>query len=57
MEKLSAGEVVDPSQYYFRTAIALETAAPRYDWLNRIIAIGTGSRPPQGPIYDIFEVL
>jgi hypothetical protein len=57
MEKLNAGEFVDPSQYYFRTAIAFETAAPRYDWLNRIIAIGTGSRPPEGPIYDIFEVL
>jgi hypothetical protein len=57
MEKLNAGEFVDPSQYYFRTAIAFETAAPRYDWLNRIIAVGTGSRPPEGPIYDIFEVL
>lgn len=57
MEKLNAGEVVDPSQYYFRTAIAFETAAPKYDWLNRIIAVGTGSRPPEGPIYDIFEVL
>ena len=54
---INAGEFVDPSQYYFRTAIAFETAAPRYDWLNRIIAIGTGSRPPEGPIYDIFEVL
>jgi hypothetical protein len=57
MAKLNAGEVVDPSQYYFRTAIAFETAAQSYDWLNRIIAIGTGSRPPEGPIYDIFEVL
>ncbi len=57
MEKLNAGEFVDPSQYYFRTAVSFETAAPRYDWLNRIIAVGTGSRPPEGPIYDIFEVL
>lgn len=57
MERLNAGQVVDPSQYYFRTAILFETAAPAYDWLNRIIAVGTGSRPPQGPIYDIFEVL
>jgi hypothetical protein len=57
MERLNAGEFVDPSQYYFRTAVAFETAAPKYDWLNRIIAVGTGSRPPEGPIYDIFEVL
>ena len=38
-------------------ALAFETAASQYDWLNRIIAIGTGQRPPEGPIYDVFEVL
>jgi hypothetical protein len=57
MERVSRGEFVDPSEYYFRTAIAFETAAAKYDWLNRIIAIGTGRRPPEGPVYDIFEVL
>ncbi len=57
MERLNRGENVDPSEYYFRTAIAFETAAAQYDWLNRIIAIGTGRRPPEGPVYDIFEVL
>ena len=57
MAKVNGGEFVDPSLYYFRTAAAFETAAPKYDWLNRIVAIGTGSRPPEGPVYDIFEVL
>ena len=57
MERVNRGEMVDPSEYYFRTAVAFETAAPKYDWLNRIIAIGTGSRPPEGPVYEIFEVL
>jgi hypothetical protein len=57
MDRVNRGEPVDPSEYYFRTAVAFETAAPRYDWLNRIIAVGTGRRPPEGPIYDIFEVL
>ena len=57
MAKVNGGEFVDPSLYYFRTAVSFETAAPKYDWLNRIIAIGTGSRPPQGPVYEIFEVL
>ncbi len=51
------GENVDPAEYYFRTAIAFETAAAKYDWLNRIIAIGTGRSPPEGPVYDVFEVL
>jgi hypothetical protein len=57
MAKVNAGVWVDPSEYYFRTAVNFETAAPQYAWLNGIIAIGTGSRPPEGPVYDIFEVL
>ena len=57
MAKLSAGEPVDPSLYYFRVAITFETAAQKYDWLNRIVAVGTGRRLPEGPIYDIFEIL
>jgi hypothetical protein len=57
MARVNAGTFVDPSEYYFRTAISFETAAPKYDWLNRIIAIGTGSRPPEGPVYEIFEVM
>jgi Protein of unknown function (DUF3237) len=57
MEKVNSGQFVDPSEYYFRTAINFETAAPKYEWLNRIIGIGTGSRPPEGPVYEIFEVL
>jgi hypothetical protein len=57
MAKVNGGEFVDPALYYFRTSIAFETAAPQYAWLNRIIAIGTGSRPPEGPVYHVFEVL
>ena len=57
MDRVNRGETVDPSESYFRTSVAFETAAPKYDWLNRIIAIGTGRRPPEGPVYDIFEVL
>jgi len=57
MQKIDAGEFVDASEYYFRTSIAFDTAAPKYDWLNRIIAIGAGNRLPEGPVYEIFEVL
>lgn len=57
MERMNRGETVDPSEYYFRTAVMFETAAAKYDWLNRIIAVGTGRRPPEGPVYDVFEVL
>ena len=57
MERVNAGVFVDPSAYYFRTSVAFETEVAKYDWLNRIIAVGTGRRPPEGPVYDVFEVL
>jgi hypothetical protein len=57
MEKLDKGEPVDPASYYFRMNPLFETSVERYDWLNRIIALGTGHRLPDGPVYSIFEVL
>jgi hypothetical protein len=55
--RLNAGEAVDPSLYYFRSTPVFETASPKYDWLNRIISVGTGRREPSGPIYEVFEIL
>ncbi|MGH7212731.1 MAG: DUF3237 domain-containing protein [Acetobacteraceae bacterium] len=57
MERVARGDAVEPGSYYFRTAGGFETAAPNYAWLNRVWAIGTGERPPEGPVYDVFEVL
>jgi hypothetical protein len=57
IEKLDKGEGVDPTSYYFRMNPMFETSAPKYDWMNRIIAIGSGYRLADGPIYSIFEVL
>jgi hypothetical protein len=54
---LARGESVDPSQYYFRTAPRFETSAPRYAFLNRLIAISRGDRRASGPIYTIEEFL
>jgi Protein of unknown function (DUF3237) len=57
IEKLDRGEPVDPTSYYFRMNPMFETSSKKYDWINRIIAVGTGVRLPDGPIYSIFEVL
>lgn len=57
MERIARGEQVPPDQYYLRNAPFFETGAPRYDWLNRIVAVGTGRRSTEGPIYEMFEVL
>ena len=55
--RIEAGETVDPATHYFRSAPFFETAAPNYDWINRIVAIGIGHRQADGPVYSVFEVL
>jgi hypothetical protein len=57
MDRLGRGEGVDPTAYYLRVTPLFETASPKYAWLNRIIAVGTGQRLPQGVTYDIYEIL
>ena len=56
IKKIENGESVDPASYYFRIAPLFETASPKYDWLNRIVAIGNGHRFADGPFYSVFEV-
>jgi Protein of unknown function (DUF3237) len=55
--RIEKGEVVDPTSYYFRITPVFETAAPKYDWINRVVAVGIGHRRADGPIYSVFEVL
>ncbi len=57
IDRMERGEVVDPGSYYFRINPLFETSAPKYDWINRIVAIGIGHRQADGPIYSVFEVL
>ena len=54
--RILAGEPVDPSQYYFRTTVAFETAAEPYRWLNRIVAVGVGRRTAAGMVTDVFAI-
>ncbi len=57
IERIEKGEEVDPTSYYFRINPLFETAAAKYHWLNRVVAIGIGHRLADGPIYSIFEML
>ncbi len=54
---LARGETVDPSTYYFRTAVRFDTGHPKYEFLNRLVAVSRGDRLPGGPIYEIDEIL
>jgi hypothetical protein len=57
MQRMEKGEVVDAASYYFRTNPLFETSATKYDWINRVVAIGVGHRRADGPVYSVFEVL
>ena len=57
MRLIADGETVDPSEYYLRNAPFFETAAPKYDWLNRIVSVGVVRRMPDHAAYDVFEIL
>lgn len=54
---IGRGETVDPATYYFRTTPRFETGHPAYSFLNRLVAVASGDRRPDGPIYTIHELL
>ena len=56
LDRLSAGDDVDPEEYYMRTICNFETGAGKYDWLNQILAVGTGQRFPDRVVYDIHKI-
>ena len=57
MERIARGEPVYADQYYLRTGLVFETASQRYNWLNRIVAVGVGRREPGAAVYDVHEIL
>jgi hypothetical protein len=46
-----------PGAPYFRTLPRFETAAPKYGYLNRLLAVGTGEIRAGGPVHVIEEIL
>src|SRR5580704_7738895 len=54
---IARGESVESSTYYFRTTPRFETSHPKYEFLNRLLAVASGDRRAAGPIYTIDEIL
>ena len=56
--RIANGERVPGSEMYFRSTPYFETSAPKYEWLNDIVCVGTMREFGGGEaVYDIFEVL
>lgn len=56
MERLARGEMVQETEYYFRTAPLFETASDKYAWLNRVLALGIGRRSPGRVGYSVYSI-
>src|ERR1700722_3350649 len=56
LARLGRGDDVDASEYTFRTATQIETAARQLDWLNKGVFISVGARQADGVIYETYLV-
>jgi Protein of unknown function (DUF3237) len=57
LQRLNAGERVDPNLIYFRTAATIETAAPRLQWMARAVFVCVGERYPTEVVVRFYRVL
>jgi hypothetical protein len=57
LQRLNAGERVDPNLIYFRSAATLETSAPRLQWMARAIFVCVGERYPTEVVVRFYRVL
>src|SRR5262245_60967575 len=56
MQKLLAGQVVDPKLVYFRTQPKFETAAAGLQWLAKSLFVGVGERYPNEVVIRFFKI-
>jgi hypothetical protein len=55
--RIGRGEVVSPSEYYFRAIPKFEAPIGKYDWLNNAIFICKGIRNPDNVVIQVWKVL
>lgn len=56
MQKLLAGQIVDPKLVYFRTVPKFETSAPELQWLARSVFVGIGERFPNEVVVRFYRL-
>jgi hypothetical protein len=56
MSRLAAGEVVDGSEYFFRTLVRFTTGHPGWAHLNKVMAIACGQRQARRVLLDLYRL-
>jgi Protein of unknown function (DUF3237) len=54
--RLTAGEIVDPSLYYFRSSPVFEVAPGPHAWLLDYVFVGVGVRRPDSVLLQVYAV-
>jgi len=54
--RLSRGDPVAPTDYYFRVVATLETGAQMYYWLNERIFVASAARHLDDVVYDLYAI-
>lgn len=55
--RIGRGEVVAPSEYYFRAVPKFEAPKGKYEWMNNAIFICKGIRNPSNVVIQVWKVL
>lgn len=56
LEALLRGETVEPSEYYFRTVVTIETSTPELAWLERTLFVASCIRDADAVRYTAYRV-
>ena len=57
LERLSRGEAVASSEYYFRTTAQFEAPlGSKYEWLNRHVFVGVAERRPDAAVIRFYRI-
>lgn len=56
MAQLASGAPTPPEAYYMRSTARLESGHPDYQWLNRMVFVGTGAREASTVQIDLYSV-
>jgi|SRR5580658_1761924 hypothetical protein len=57
LQRLAAGETVDPNDYYFRTRPEFSAPVGRYDWLNTHVFVGSAARYANDVVLEVYRIL